>query len=89
MINEVNKDSMGEDYKDEGSKEEHINKESNKSEGKNVDCVRTGSGGFFVSSPNSICKCGIDSMIEGGGTIDPQALCGIGNNYDNKDYVQP
>ena len=35
MINEVNKDSMEEDYKDEGSTEENINKESNKSEGKN------------------------------------------------------
>jgi hypothetical protein len=34
MINEVNKDSMEEDYKDEGSTEEDINKESNKSEGK-------------------------------------------------------
>jgi hypothetical protein len=29
MINEVNKDSMEEDYKDEGSTEEDINKESN------------------------------------------------------------
>ncbi len=34
MINEVNKDSMEEDNKDEGSTEEDINKESNKSEGK-------------------------------------------------------
>jgi hypothetical protein len=34
MINEVNEDSMEEDYKDEGSTEEDINKESNKSEGK-------------------------------------------------------
>ncbi len=35
MINEVNKDSIEEDYEDEGSTEEDINKESNKSEGKN------------------------------------------------------
>jgi hypothetical protein len=34
VINEVNKDSMEEDYKDEGSTKEDINKESNKSEGK-------------------------------------------------------
>ncbi len=34
VINEVNEDSMEEDYKDEGSTEEHINKESNKSKGK-------------------------------------------------------
>ncbi len=34
VINEVNKDSMDKDYKDEGSTEEDINNESNKSEGK-------------------------------------------------------
>jgi hypothetical protein len=34
MINAVNEDSMKEDYKDEGSTEEDINKESNKSEEK-------------------------------------------------------
>jgi hypothetical protein len=34
VINEVNEFSMEEDYKDEGSTEEDINKESNKSEGK-------------------------------------------------------
>jgi hypothetical protein len=49
VINEVNKDSMEEDYEDEGSTDENINKESNKLEGKKMDCVRTGSGGFFVS----------------------------------------
>jgi hypothetical protein len=48
-----------------------------------------GSGGFFVSSPNNDCKGGIDSMIGGGGPIDPQALCGVGNNDGNKDYTQP
>jgi hypothetical protein len=80
VINEVNKDSMEEDYKDEGSTEEDINKESNKLEGKFLDCVRTGSGGFFVSSPNNDCEGGIDSMIGGSGLIDPQASCGIGNN---------
>ena len=36
VINEVNKDSMEEDYKDEGSTEENINKESNKSKGKKL-----------------------------------------------------
>jgi hypothetical protein len=50
--------------------------------------VSTGSGGFFVSSPNNDCKGGIDSMIGGGGPFDPQALCGIGNNVGNKDYAQ-
>ncbi len=34
VINEVNKDSMDKNYEDEGSTEEDINKESNKSEGK-------------------------------------------------------
>ncbi len=34
VINEVNKDSMEEDNEDEGSTEEDINKESNKSKGK-------------------------------------------------------
>ncbi len=34
VINEVSKDSMEKDYEDEGSTEEDINKESNKSEGK-------------------------------------------------------
>jgi hypothetical protein len=88
VIYEVNKDSMEEDYKDEGSTEEDINKESNKSEGKKMDCVRTGSGGFFVSSPNNDCKGCKDSMAGGGGPINPQALCGIGNNDSNKDYAQ-
>jgi hypothetical protein len=41
-----------------------------------------------VSSPNNDCKGGIYSIIEGGGPIDPQALCGIGNNDSNKDYMQ-
>jgi hypothetical protein len=53
-----------------------------------MDCVRTGSGGFFESSPNNDCKGGIDSMIGGSGLIDPQASCGIGNNDGNKDYAQ-
>jgi hypothetical protein len=41
-----------------------------------------------VSSPNNNCEGGIDSMIGGGGRINPQALCGVGNNGDNKDYAQ-
>jgi hypothetical protein len=87
-INEVNKDSMEEDYKDEGSTEEDINKESNKSEGKNLHCMRTGYGGFSVSSPDNNCEGGIDSMIGGGGPISPQASCGIDNNDGNKYYVK-
>ncbi len=79
---------MEEDYEDEGSTEENINKESNRSKGKNLDSVRTGSGGFFVSSPYNDCKGGIDSMIREGGPINPQASCGIGNNDVIKDYVQ-
>jgi hypothetical protein len=50
--------------------------------------VRTGHGGFFVSSLDNNCEGGIDSMIGGGGPIDPQALCGIGNIDGNKDYMQ-
>jgi hypothetical protein len=53
-----------------------------------MDCVRTGSGGYFVSSPNNNCKGGIDSMIGGSGPIDPQVLCGIGNNDGNMEYAQ-
>ena len=41
-----------------------------------------------MSSPNNDCKGGIDSMIGFSGLIDPQALCGIGNNDGNKDYAQ-
>jgi hypothetical protein len=77
VINEVNKDSMEEYYKDEGSTEEDINKETNISEDKHADHVRTGSGGFLVSSPDNDCEGGIDSMIGEGGPIDPQSLCGI------------
>jgi hypothetical protein len=88
VINEVNKDSMEEDYEDEGSTEEDNNKESNNAEDKNADSVRTGSSGFLVSSPDNDCKGGIDSMIGGGGPIDPQSSCGIGNNDSNKDYTQ-
>jgi hypothetical protein len=80
--NEVSKDSMEEDYKDEG------NKESDNAEDKNVDSVRTGSSGVFVSSPDNDCKGGIDSIIGGGGPIDPQSSCGIGNKDGNNNYVQ-
>ncbi len=41
-----------------------------------------------MSSHNNDCKGGIDSMKRGGGPINPQALCGIGNNDGNKDYAQ-
>ncbi len=79
---------MEEDYKDEGSTEDDIKKESNKYEGKILDCVKTGSGGFFASSRDNNCEGGINSMIGGGGQINPQALCGIGTNDINKDYAQ-
>jgi hypothetical protein len=82
VINEVNKDSMEEDYNDEGNKESYI------AEDKNADSVRTGSSGFFVSSPDNNCKGGIDSMIGEGGPIDLQSLCGIGNRDGNNDYAQ-
>jgi hypothetical protein len=36
VINVFNKDSMEEDYKDEASTEEDINKENNESEGKKI-----------------------------------------------------
>jgi hypothetical protein len=55
VIIEVSKDSMEEAYKDEG------NKESNNAKDKNVDNVRTGISGFFVSSPDNNCEGGIDS----------------------------
>jgi hypothetical protein len=41
-----------------------------------------------VSSPDNDCKGGIDSMIGGGGPIDPQSSCGIGNKDGNNNYVQ-
>jgi hypothetical protein len=83
IINEVSKDCMEEDYEDDG------NKESKNAEDNNVDSVRTGSGGFFVSSPDNDCKGGIDSMIGGGRPIDPQSLCaGVGNKDGNNNYAQ-
>jgi hypothetical protein len=85
MISEVNKGSMKEEYEDEGSTEEDNNKESNHVEDKNADSGRSG---FLVSPPDNDCKGGIDSMIGGGGPIDPQSLCGIGNNDGNKDCAQ-
>ncbi len=41
-----------------------------------------------MPSPNKDCKGGIDSMVVGSGLVDPQALCGIGKNDGDKDYVQ-
>ncbi len=69
VTNEVSKDSMEEDYEDKGSKKTTI------PEKKKGDSVRTGSSGFIVSSPDNDCKSGIDSMIGGGGLIDPQSSC--------------
>jgi hypothetical protein len=88
MINEVNEDSMEEDYEDEGSTEEDNNEKSNNAEDKNADIVRTRISGFFVSSPDNGCKGGIGSMIGGSGSIDPQSLCGIDNNDSNNNYAQ-
>jgi hypothetical protein len=50
--------------------------------------VRTESSGFFVSSPDNDGKGGIDLMRGGGGPIDPQSLCGIGNKDVKNNYVQ-
>ncbi len=82
VINEVSKDSMEKDYEDEGTKGSH------NAEDKNADSVRTGSSGFFVSSPDKDCKGCIDSMIGGGGPIYPQSLCGVGNKDRDNDYAQ-
>jgi hypothetical protein len=79
---------MEEDYKDEGSTEEDNNKESNNAKDKNLDSVRTGSSGFFVSSSDKDCKGSTDSMIGGSGPIDPQSSCGVGNKDGNNNYMQ-
>ena len=36
----------------------------------------------------TIHKSGIDSVIGGGGLIDCQSLCGIGNTENGNDYAQ-
>ncbi len=50
--------------------------------------MRTGTSGFFVSSPDNNCEGSIGSMTRGGGLIGPQLLCGIGNKDNNNNYVQ-
>ncbi len=52
VINEVSKDSMEEDYKDEGSTEEDNNKESDNAKDKHLASARTGSSGFCVTLPD-------------------------------------
>jgi hypothetical protein len=75
-------------YKDGGSTEEEDNNKSNKAKVKIADSVETGGNGFFVFSPNNDCTGAIDSMIGGGGPINPQSLCGNGNKEDNNNNVQ-
>jgi hypothetical protein len=75
-------------YEDGGSTEEEDNNESNKTKVKIAESVETGSSGFFVFSPNNNCAGVIDSMIGGGGLINPQSLCGNGNKDNNNNNEQ-
>jgi hypothetical protein len=74
--------------KDGGSTEKEDNNESNKAKVEIADSVETGSSCFFVFSPNKNCVGAIDSVIGGGGPINPQSLCGNGNKDDDKNNVQ-
>ncbi len=67
--------------------EEEDNKESNKAKVKIAASVKTGSSGFFVFSPDNDHEGAIDSVIGGGGPIDPQSLFGDGSMEDNNDYT--
>jgi hypothetical protein len=70
-------------YEDGGSTEEEDNNESNKAKVEIADSVEPGTSGFFVFSTNSDCTGAIDSMIGGGGPINPQSSCGYGNKDNN------
>ncbi len=74
-------------YEDEGGTEEEDNKESNKAKVKIAASVKTGSSGFFVFSPDNDHEGAIDSMIGGGGPIDPQSSFSGGSMEDNNDYM--
>jgi hypothetical protein len=75
-------------YEDWGSTEEEDNKESNKAKVEIADSVETGSSGFFVFSPNKNCAGTIDSVIGGGGQINPQSSCGNGNKDNDNNNAQ-
>ena len=75
-------------YEDDGSTEEEDNNLSNEAKVEIADSVRTDSSGFFVFSPNNNCMGAIDSVICGGGPINPQSLCGNGNKDDGNNYTE-
>jgi hypothetical protein len=70
-------------YEDGESTVEEDNNESNKAKVEIADSVETGHSGFFVFFPNNGCVGTIDSVIGGGGPINPQSLCGNGNKNNN------
>jgi hypothetical protein len=75
-------------YEDGGSTEEEDNNESNKAKIKIADSVETGSSGFFVFSPSKDRVGAINSLIGGGGPINPQPSCGNGNKDNNNNNTQ-
>ncbi len=75
-------------YKDGGSTEEEDTNRSNKAKVKIADSVEISSSGFFVFSPNNDYAGVIDSVIGGGGPINPQSSCGNGNKDDNNNNAQ-
>jgi hypothetical protein len=70
-------------YKDGGSKEEEDNNVSNGAKVAIADSVETGSSGFYLFFPNINCTGTIDSVIGGGGPINPQSSCDNGNKNNN------
>jgi hypothetical protein len=75
-------------YKDGGSTEEENNNKSNKAKVEIADSVETSSSGFFMFSPNNNCAGTINSVIGGGGPINPQSFCGNCNKDDNNNNAQ-
>jgi hypothetical protein len=74
-------------YEDGGSTGEEDNNKSNKAKVEIADSAETGSSGFFLFSPNNYCVGAIDSVIGGGGPINPQSSCGNGNKDADKNNV--
>ncbi len=75
-------------YKDGGSTEEEDNNKSNKAKVEIANSVEIGSSGFFVFSPNIDWTGAMDSVIGGGGPINPQSSCGNRNKDDDNNNVQ-
>jgi hypothetical protein len=73
---------------DGGSTEEEDNNKSNEAKVEIVDSVETCSSGFFAFSPNNNCMCARDSVIGGGGLINPQSLCGNSNKDNDNNNAQ-